>query len=58
MSTLSEVRTSKAPPWSRFVAELDNRGLHAVVLFCTIGLFATIAVALRSPALGVILGQF
>jgi hypothetical protein len=58
MSSLSEVRTRKATPWSWLVAELGNPDLNAVVLFCAIGLFATIAVTLRSSAFGVILGQF
>ncbi len=58
MSSLSELRTKKAAPWSWLVAELGNPDLTAVVLFCAIGLFATIAVILRSPALGAIIGQF
>jgi hypothetical protein len=58
MSSLSEVRSRTAAPWSWFVAGLGSPDLNAVVLFCAIGLFATIAVTLRSSALGVILGQF
>ncbi len=58
MSSLSELRTQKAAPWSWLVAELGNPDLTAVMIFCAIGLFATIAVFLESPAFGAIVGQF
>ncbi len=57
MSNVSELRTQKVAPWPRLVAELGNPDLTAVVIFCAIGLFATIAVILHSPALGAILEQ-
>jgi hypothetical protein len=44
MSSLSELRTKKAAPWSWLVAELGNPDLTGVVLFCAIGLFATILI--------------
>ncbi len=57
MSNMSELRTQKAAPWPWLIAELGNPDLTAVVIFCAIGLFATIAVILQSPALGAIFGQ-
>ncbi len=58
MSSLAELHTQKAAPWSWLAAELGNTDLTAVVMFCTIGLFATITLILESPALGAIVGQF
>ena len=56
MSSLSGLRTQKVTPWSSLVAALGNPDLTAVVIFCAIGLFATITVILESPAIGAIVG--
>ena len=47
----SHARVAKARTiWSCFVAEISNQNLHAIAMFCAIGLLATINLLLHLPA--------
>jgi hypothetical protein len=58
MSSLRGLRTKRATPlWSWLVAAARDPNLIAVVLFCAIGLLATVDLILRFPDLGAMIAQ-
>ena len=59
MSSLRELRPKKATTaWSWFVAANRDPSLIAVVLFCLIGLLATVNLSLHFPDLGTLIAQY
>ena len=44
--------------WSRLIAVITDRDLHAVVAFCLIGLLLVLNFILRFPDLGAVIEQY